>query len=70
MTPGYNVDTQKIKDAREEAELTVAELAAAASINEHELALVERQSCVPSLTTIRSITLALRIPAHTVIDWR
>lgn len=67
--PGYYVDTQKLKAVREEAGLTVAELAAGASVDEYELALVEKQGYVPALTTLRKITLALQIPAHTVIEW-
>ena len=65
----YHVDTQKLKAAREAAGLTVAELAAAADVDECELALIERRGCAPTLTTLRSITLTLRLPAYTVIEW-
>lgn len=70
MDHRYRVDTEKLKKAREEAGLTVAGLAVKTGVDAYHLALVEGQSYVPTLTTLRDITLALGLPAHTVIEWK
>jgi transcriptional regulator with XRE-family HTH domain len=69
MTHRYHVDTQRLKGAREKAGLTVARLVSRTGIDAHQLLLVEERGYVPALTTLRRITLALEIPAHTVIKW-
>lgn len=69
MTHRYHLDTEKLRAAREEAGFTVTDLALTAGLDAYRLALVEKQDYVPELTTLRRITLALGIPAHTVIEW-
>ncbi|MDN5697399.1 MAG: helix-turn-helix domain-containing protein [Rubrobacter sp.] len=69
MEHSYRVDAEKLRVAREAAGLTVAGLALRAGVHVHQLMLVETQGYVPTLTVLRKITLALDMPAHTVIEW-
>ena len=70
MERNYRVDAGKLRSEREGAGLTVAGLAERAGIHAYQLMLVEGQGYVPTLTVLRSITQALDIPAHTVIEWK
>ncbi len=69
MECSYRVDAGKLRSAREEAGLTVAGLAHRAGVHAYQLMLVEGQGYVPTLTVLRRVTLALDIPAHSVIEW-
>lgn len=69
MRHGYRLHAEALKDARETAGLTVTEVAAMAGVDSYELARVEQNRYVPPLTIVRRITLALRIPAHGVVEW-
>ncbi len=66
---GYRVDTEKLKRAREDAGLTITELALKSGVDAYHLALVESQAYVPSLTALRSVAYALEMQTHSVIEW-
>lgn len=70
MEYSYRVDTEKLKEAREEAGLSLAGLALKTGLDGYYLMLVEQRLRVPTLTSLRSITLALDLPTHTVIEWK
>ncbi|WP_047864773.1 helix-turn-helix domain-containing protein [Rubrobacter aplysinae] len=69
MDHAYGVDTEKLRKAREEANLTVAELALESGVDAYSLTMLEEQGYVPPLTTLRGIAGALGLPTHTVIEW-
>lgn len=69
MRYGYRLHAEALKDARESAGLTVADLAAMAGVDPYQLARVEQNRYAPPITTVRMIAFALGIPAHTVIEW-
>lgn len=69
MAHGYRVDTEKLKRAREDAGLTITELALKSGVDAYHLALVESQAYVPSLTALRGVAHALGMQTHSVIEW-
>ncbi len=58
---------QTIRDARTQANLTLRELAARASVSNPYLSQIERGLHEPSVRVLRSIAIALKIPAATLL---
>lgn len=69
MTPRYTVDGYRLREAREDSELSLEDLSLKTGLDSEQLGSIERNEWTPGLTVLGMISRELGLETHTLIEW-
>lgn len=69
MTPRYTVDGYRLREAREDSELSLEDLSLKTGLDSEQLVSIERNEWTPGLTVLGMISRELGLETHTLIEW-